>query len=78
LCLPFTDGLHDALTRLIHIARLVTQLRIFGRLEGLRRTPESQEAPKREVQEGTVSYLSEAKDEWVPLPVSMRVHFDGV
>jgi hypothetical protein len=78
LYLPFTDGLHGALTRPIFIAGLVTQLRIFGRMEGLRKTSESQETLKREVQEGMVSYLSEAKDEWVSLPVSMRVQFDSL
>jgi hypothetical protein len=77
LYLPFTDGLYGALTKPIFIAGLVTQLRIFGRMEGLRKAPETQETLKREIQEGTVSYLSEAKDEWVPLPVSMRVHFDA-
>ncbi|KAI4698856.1 hypothetical protein J4E81_005468 [Alternaria sp. BMP 2799] len=70
LYLPFIDGLHGALTRPIIVAGLVTQLRIFARMEGLRKGPGTQETLRREVQEGTVSFLSEAKDEWVPLPVS--------
>jgi len=70
LYLPFIDGLHGALTRPIIVAGLVTQLRIFARMEGLRKGAGTQETLRREVQEGTVSFLSEAKDEWVPLPVS--------
>ncbi|KAI4624563.1 hypothetical protein J4E83_004238 [Alternaria metachromatica] len=73
LYLPFIDGLHGALTRPIIVAGLVTQLRIFARMEGLRKGPGTQETLRREVQEGTVSFLSEAKDEWVPLPVSKYI-----
>ncbi|KAG9187359.1 hypothetical protein G6011_05230 [Alternaria panax] len=39
LYLPFLDGLHGSLTRPIIIAGLVTQLRIFARLKGLRQGP---------------------------------------
>ncbi|CAN9364660.1 unnamed protein product [Alternaria alternata] len=77
LYLPFLDGLHGSLTRPIIVAGLVTQLRIFARLEGLRKGPGTQETLRREVSEGTISFLSEAKDEWVSLPVSMRVHYDA-
>lgn len=70
LYLPCLDGLHGSLTRPIIVAGLVTQLRIFARLEGLRKGPGTQETLRRDVSEGTISFLSEAKDEWVSLPVS--------
>ncbi|KAF1845382.1 heme peroxidase [Cucurbitaria berberidis CBS 394.84] len=76
--LPFVDGLHGSLIRDIIIAGLAAQLRVFGRLEGLKRAPGTQGRLLKKNENGLVSFLSEAQHEWIPLPTSMKLHFDSL
>lgn len=73
--LPCADGLHGFPIRDILVAGLTAQLRVFGRLKGLKRVPGVQRRLQKKNEHGFVSFLSEAQDEWVPLPTSkwMRV-----
>lgn len=76
--LPFIDGLHGSLVQDIAVAGLVEQLRVFGKTTGLRRAPGAQGTLRKIRENGVVSYLSDARDEWVPLPPSLKVHFDAM
>ncbi|CAO2655876.1 Nn.00g046790.m01.CDS01 [Neocucurbitaria sp. VM-36] len=78
LYLPFLDGLHGVLIRDIIITGLVAHLRVFGRLQGLKKAPGEQGRLQKKKENGVVSFLSEAQDEWIPLPTSMKVHFDNL
>jgi hypothetical protein len=64
--LPFADGSHGALVRDIVVTGLVAQLRVLGRLKGLRRAPGLPGQLRKKSENGIVSFLSEAQDEWVP------------
>lgn len=68
--LPFFDGPHGSLVSDIVVPGLVAQLRVLGKLKGLRRAPGTQGSLKRNAENGVVSFLSEAGDEWVPFPSS--------
>jgi hypothetical protein len=68
--LPFIDGSHGQVFREIVVAGLVAQLRVFGKLKGLRKAQGIQGMMKRKTNNGFVSFLSEAQDEWLPFPAS--------
>lgn len=69
--LPFIDGLHGYLVRDIIITGLTAQLRVFGRLKGLKKMPGIQRRlQKKQYHNGLVSFLSEGQDEWISLPTS--------
>jgi hypothetical protein len=72
LYLPFFDGLHGSLVREVVIVGLVSQLRVFARLENLRKAPGMQGTPQRKTENGIVSFLNEARDQWVPFPTSKQ------
>ena len=74
--LPLVEGLHGALVKDIAVAGLAEQLRVLGKMTGLRRAPGAQGVLKKIRENGVVSYLSDARDEWVPLPPSLKLHFD--
>ena len=58
------------MVREIVVVGLVAQLRVLGKLEGLKKAKGSQGVLKRRIENGVVSFLSEARDEWVPFPMS--------
>lgn len=68
--LPFIDGIHGSLVRDVALSGLVAQLRVFGKLKGLRRAPGNQGRLVKRTKDGMASFLSEAQDEWVYLPTS--------
>lgn len=68
--LPCCDGLHGFQIRDIMVAGLTAQLRVFGKLQGLKRTPDAQKRLQKKNENGYVSFVSEAQDERVPLPTS--------
>ena len=76
--LPFVEGLHGPLVKDIAVAGLAEQLRVFGKMEGLRRAPGASGMLKKIRENGVVSYLSDARDEWVPLPPSLKLRFDAL
>ncbi|KAF2628738.1 heme peroxidase [Macroventuria anomochaeta] len=76
--LPFIDGLHSPLVKDIAVAGLAEQLRVFGKLKGLRRAPGAPGMLKKIRENGVVSYLNDAQDEWVPLPPSLKLRFDAL
>jgi hypothetical protein len=74
--IPFIDGLRGPLIKEIAIARVAEQLRVFGKLDGLRRAPGAV-GTLRKVRENRVERsLSDAQNEWVTLPPSLRLRFD--
>ena len=70
--LPFIDGQHGALVKEIAIAGVAEQLRVFGKMNGLRRVGGLRELRNN----GVVSYLSDSQDEWISLPPSLKLQFD--
>ncbi|KAJ8115410.1 hypothetical protein OPT61_g2941 [Boeremia exigua] len=76
--LPFVEGLHGPLVKDIAVAGSAEQLRVFGKLEGLRRVPGASGMLKKLREHGVVSYLNDAQDAWVPLPPSLRLRFDAL
>ena len=76
--LPFIEGLHDPLARDIAVAGLAEQLRVFGKMEGLRRAPGVSSTLRKVRENGVVSYLSDAQDAWVPIPPSLKLRFDSL
>lgn len=74
--IPSIDGLHGPLVKEIAIAGLAEQLRVFGKLDGLRRAPGAPGTLRKVRENGVVSYLNDAQDEWVPLPPSLKLRFD--
>jgi hypothetical protein len=68
--LPFVDGAYGPLVREIVVPGLVAQLRVLAKLEGLKKAPGIQGRWKTKSENGIVSFLSEAQDEWVPFPTS--------
>jgi hypothetical protein len=76
--LPFIEGLHDPLARDIAVAGLAEQLRVFGKMEGLRRALGASGTLGKVRENGVVSYLSDAQDAWVPIPPSLKLRFDSL
>jgi hypothetical protein len=76
--LPFIEGLHDPLARDIAVAGLAEQLRVFGKMEGLRRALGASGTLGKVCENGVVSYLSDAQDAWVPIPPSLKLRFDSL
>ena len=76
--LPFIEGLHGPLVKDIAVAGLAEQLRVLGKMTGLRRAPGAQGTLRKIRENGVVSYLSDARDEWVSLPPSLKLHFDAL
>jgi hypothetical protein len=68
--LPFFDGPRGFLVREIVILGLVAQLRVLAELGNLRKAPDMQGTPQRKTENGIVSFLNEACDEWGPFPTS--------
>lgn len=71
--LPFIDGIYGSLVRDVALAGLVGQLRVFGKMEGLRRAPGRQGKLFTTKKNGLARFLNEGQDEWVPLPTSKFV-----
>lgn len=74
--IPFIDGLHGPLVKEIAIAGVAEQLRVFGKIDGLRRAPGAAGTLRKVRENGVVRYLSDAQNEWVPLPPSLKLRFD--
>lgn len=74
--LPFVDGLQGPLAKGIAVAGLAEQLRVFGKLGGLRRSPGTSGTLRKMRDNGVVTYLSDAQDAWMPLPPSLKLRFD--
>jgi hypothetical protein len=68
--LPFIDGSHGQVFREVVIAGLAAQLRVFGKLKGLRKAPGLPHMMERKAENGVISFLSEAQNEWLPFPTS--------
>ncbi|KAH8730927.1 heme peroxidase [Phaeosphaeriaceae sp. PMI808] len=78
LYLPFTDTSHGSLVQEIVVLGLTAQLRVFGKLKRLEKAPGTRGRIKTESTSGVTSFLSEAQDEWLAFPDSMKVHFDNL
>jgi cytochrome P450 len=66
----FGRGIHTCLGRTIAVAGLVEQLKIFAKMEGLRRAPGDQ-GRLRSIKVGSATmFLSDGMDAWNPLPSS--------
>lgn len=76
--IPFIDGLHGPLVKEIAIVGVAEQLRVFGKLDGLRRAPGAAGTLRKVRENGVVRYLSDVQDEWLPLPPSLRLRFDSL
>jgi cytochrome P450 len=76
--LPFIERLHGPLARDIAVAGLAEQLRVFGKMGGLRRAPEAFGTLRAVRENAVVSYLSDAQDAWVPIPPSLKLCFDSL
>lgn len=71
-------GPHSCLGRSITTTAMASQLRVFGRLQKLRRAPGLQGRMKSTEINGTIKvYMKEDWSDWTPYPTTMKVHFDG-
>ncbi|KAF2678245.1 heme peroxidase [Lentithecium fluviatile CBS 122367] len=73
----FGKGMHTCLGRSIAVAGLVEQLRIFGKMKGLRRAPGNQRRLRSRRVGAVTMFLSDGADAWNPLPTSMKLHVDA-
>ncbi|KAF1977554.1 heme peroxidase [Bimuria novae-zelandiae CBS 107.79] len=64
----FSRSMHTYLGRYIAVAGLTEQLRLFGKLKGLRRAPGSQGTLKMRKVGAMTSYLSNGADAWESFP----------
>ncbi|RDW83399.1 hypothetical protein BP5796_04890 [Coleophoma crateriformis] len=72
------SGPHACLGKPMVITSMAAQLRVFGRLKNLRRTPGVQGELKHKMLESTIRvYMKEDWGSWWPFPTTMKVQFDG-
>jgi cytochrome P450 len=66
----FGRSMHMCLGRHIAVAGLAEQLRIFGKMKGLRRAPGNQGKLRSRKFGAVTMFLSDGTDAWNPLPTS--------
>ncbi|KAA8898494.1 putative fatty acid oxygenase PpoA [Sphaerosporella brunnea] len=77
--LQYGYGPHSCIGAPIVINALASMLRVFGRLENLRRAPGPAGEMKYTLLKGQFRmYMTEDWSSWWPFPTTMKLHYDGI
>ncbi|KAI5843292.1 cytochrome P450 [Tricharina praecox] len=78
LYIQYGYGPHSCIGTPIAITALTAMLRVYGRLENIRRAPRLAGQMKSVTKHGFRTYMTEGWSEWSPFPTTMKIQFDGV